>query len=161
MHLPAINKWAGTPGEEADNKLLHYAMEGIRLNGDGSIDRESTVKTTIKDGGRLVQIDSGDRIVANFANANREAEFFPNPNSVDIDRPIDRYMHYGLGPHACLGAEASRVALTAMLRTVGRLHNLRRAPGPQGQLKKIPRAGGLYVYMRPDHGNYSPLPTSK
>lgn len=161
MHLPAINQWARTPGEEAENKLMHYAMEGIRLNMNGSSSRESTVKTTINDCDGPVQIKPGDKIVANFTRANREAEFFPNPDSVDVNRPIDTYIHYGAGPHACLGAEASRVALTAMLRTVGRLDNLRRAPGPQGHLKKIPRAGGLYVYMRADHGSYSPLPTSK
>ena len=80
--------------------------------------------------------------------ANREEEFFPNPNEVDITRPLDVYIHYGLGPHACLGRDASRVALTAMLKTVGKLDNLRRAPGPQGQLKKIPRPGGFHVYMR-------------
>ena len=50
------------------------------------------------------------------------------------------------------------VALTAMLRTVGKLENLRRAPGPQGELKKIPRPGGFYVYMREDHGSYYVFP---
>lgn len=48
-----------------------------------------------------------------------------------------------------------------MLRVVGRLDNLRPAPGPQGQLKKIPREGGYYVYLREDWGSYSPFPTSK
>lgn len=65
--------------------------------------------------------------------ANREAEFFPNPNEVDITRNLDTYIDYGIGPHSCLGKEASGVALAAMLKTVGRLDNLRRAPGPQGQ----------------------------
>lgn len=48
-----------------------------------------------------------------------------------------------------------------MLKVVGRLDNLRRAPGPSGQLKKIPREGGFYIYMREDHGSYFPFPTSK
>ena len=93
--------------------------------------------------------------------ANREAKFFPNPNEVDISRDLETYIHYGLGPHACLGRDASMVALTAMLKVVGRLDNLRRAPGPQGQLKKISRPGGFYIYMRSDHGSYFPFPTSK
>lgn len=74
---------------------------------------------------------------------------------------MDSYIQYGLGPHTCLGKEASKVALTAMLRVVGRLENLRRAPGPQGQLKKVPRAGGFYVYMREDYTSYFPFPMSK
>ena len=48
-----------------------------------------------------------------------------------------------------------------MLKVVGRLDNLRRAPGAAGELKKIPRPGGFYVYMREDHGAYFPFPTSK
>lgn len=48
-----------------------------------------------------------------------------------------------------------------MLKTVGKLDNLRRAPGPQGELKKIARPGGFYVYMRRDWGGYWPFPTSE
>ena len=160
-HLPSINRWAKIEGAEADDKLLHYAMEGIRLNGTFGSYRRSTVSMTINDGGRPVKVKQGDRIFCNFVGANREAEHFPDPDTVKIDRPMDDYIHYGAGPHACLGQEASKVALTAMLRVVGRLDNLRRAPGPQGQLKKIQRPGGLYAYMRADHGSYSPFPTSE
>ena len=147
-HLPAINKWAKIEGPEADDKLLHYAMEGIRLNGTFGSYRLSTVDKTIDDGGRAVKVKAGDKIFASFVDANREARFFPDPNTVKLDRPIANYIHYGFGPHACLGAEASRTALMAMLRVVGRLDNLRRVPGAQGQLKKVPRPGGFHVYMR-------------
>ena len=136
-------------------------MEGIRLNGTFGSHRQSTVSTTIDDGGRPVKVKPGDKVFCSFVGANREAEIFPEPDSVRIDRPMDIYIHYGLGPHACLGGEASRTALTAMLRVVGRLENLRRARGPQGQLKKIPRPGGFYHYMRADHGSYFPFPTSE
>ena len=136
-------------------------MEGIRLNGPFGTYRQCTVSTTIDDGGRPVQVKPGDKVFCSFMGANREAEFFPEPDTVRLDRPMDTYIHHGLGPHACLGREASMTALTAMLRVVGRLDNLRRAPGPQGQLKKIPRAGGVHTYMRADHGSYFPLPTSE
>ena len=45
-----------------------------------------------------------------------------------------------------------------MLKVVGGLKNLRRAPGPQGQLKKIPRPGGFYIYMTENQGGYFPFP---
>lgn len=146
---------------DADDKLLHYAMEGIRLNGTFGSYRESKVSTTVDDGGRPVRVKPGDKVFVSFVDANREAKFFPDPNQVRIDRPMENYIHYGVGPHACLGGEASRVGLTAMLKVVGRLDNLRRAPGPSGQLKKIPRPGGFYIYMRADHGSYWPFPTSE
>ncbi|KAL9592549.1 MAG: hypothetical protein Q9179_006606, partial [Wetmoreana sp. 5 TL-2023] len=159
QHLPAINKWAKINTPEADDKILHYAMEGIRLNGTFGSYRESQVHDTIDDGGRQVRVEPGDRVFCSFVQANREPQFFPDPDTVRLDRPLDAYIHYGVGPHACLGRDASRVALTAMLKVVGRLDNLRRAPGPVGQLKKIPRPGGFYVYMRADHGDYFPFPT--
>ena len=49
-----------------------------------------------------------------------------------------------------------------MLKVVGRLDNLRRAPGPQGQLKKVRKedGGGGWRYMREDHGAWWPFPVS-
>ena len=161
QHLSDINKTAKTPGPEADNRLLHYAMEGIRLNGTFGSYRLATKDVTLNDNGRSVNVKAGDKVFCSFVDANREAEYFPEPNQVKLDRPLENYIHYGLGPHACLGGDASKTALTAMLRTVGKLDNLRRAPGPAGELKKIPRPGGFHVYMRSDHGRYWPFPTSK
>jgi linoleate 10R-lipoxygenase len=161
IHLREINRLAKMDTPEADDKILHYAMEGIRLNGTFGSYRECKVPTTVDDGGRPVRVHPGDKVFVSFVDANREDQFFPDPDQVRIDRPMENYIHYGVGPHACLGGDASRVALTAMLKTVGRLDNLRRAPGPSGQLKKIPRPGGFYIYMRADHGSYWPFPTSE
>ena len=133
-------------------------MEGIRLNGTFGSYRRSTVSTTVNDGGREVDIKPEDKVFVSFVSAARDETIFPSPNEVRIDRPLDSYIHYGIGAHTCLGKEASMVALTAMLRTVGKLKNLRRAPGPQGELKKIPRPGGFYVYMREDQGSYYVFP---
>lgn len=160
-HLPAINKYAKLNTAEADDKILHYAMEGIRLNGTSGSYREAKVNDTINDGGRQVRVKPGDKVFCSFVQANREAEAFPDPDTVRLDRPLDSYIHYGAGPHACLGRDASRVSLTAMLKTVGRLDNLRRGPGLQGELKKIPRPDGSCMYMRGDWGGYFPFPTSK
>lgn len=93
--------------------------------------------------------------------AGRDPVIFPNPEQVDVTRPLERYIHYGDGPHSCFGKDASMTALTAMWKVIGRLDNLRRAPGPQGELKKIPRPGGVFIYMREDQGSYFPFPTSE
>lgn len=47
-----------------------------------------------------------------------------------------------------------------MFRAVFRRRNLRRAPGPQGELKKVPRPGGFVVYMREDWDSLWPFPIS-
>lgn len=133
----------------------------------------------IDDGGRKVSVKPGDKIFVSFVSmlliprtppssltgsqvgAARNPDVFPSPDEVKTDRPLNSYIHYGEGPHACLGKDASRVSITAMMKVVGSLDNLRRAPGPQGQLKKIPRPGGFYIFMRADHGSYWPFPVSK
>lgn len=124
---------------EADDKILHYVMEGIRLNGTFGSYREAASSCSIDDGGRAVTVKPGDKVFVSFVGAAKDPVMFPEPDEVRIDRPMENYIHYGVGPHACLGTDASRVALTAMMKVVGRLDNLRRAPGPRGQLKKIPR----------------------
>jgi linoleate 8R-lipoxygenase/9,12-octadecadienoate 8-hydroperoxide 8R-isomerase len=85
---------------------------------------------------------------------------FPEPEKVKLDRDMDSYMHFGFGPHQCLGYGVCRLALATMLKVVGRLDNLRRAPGAQGQLKKLAGPGGISMYMAADHSSYSPFPTT-
>lgn len=136
-------------------------MEGIRLNGTFGSYREAATAMEIDDDDRHVSIKPGDKVFVSFVSANRDPNVFPSPNEVRLDRPLESYIHYGQGPHTCLGKDANMVGLTSMLRVVGKLKNLRRAPGPQGELKKIPRPGGFYIYMREDQGSYFVFPMSK
>ena len=151
-------------------------MEGIRmsfsmvfililiflgLNGTFGLYRKATTDVVIDDGGHSVPVKAGDNVFVSFVSAAKDPVVFPDPEKVSLTRPMDAYIHYGEGPHKCLGMEVSRVAITAMLKTVGRLDNLRRAPGPRGELKKIPRPGGFYIYMKEDESGYFPFPTSE
>lgn len=85
---------------------------------------------------------------------------YPSPKTVNPRRDRSTYIFYGLGPHACLGRDASEVALTELFRAVFRRRNVRRVPGPQGCLKKVGRPGGFFVYMGEDWGGFSPFPAS-
>lgn len=87
------------------------------------------------------------------------AEMFPEPNKVKIDRPVEKYIHFGWGNHVCFGAPWATIGLTSMLRCVARLPNLRRSPGPEGQLKFV-RIGLFRVYMTQEWSNFSYWPTS-
>lgn len=85
---------------------------------------------------------------------------FPNPTKVDLTRSLGSYIHFGYGPHTCLGAEMCNLALTSMLKVFCQLEALRRTPGPQGQLKTAPGPAGLTLYMPEDQSRYSPFPVS-
>ncbi|KAK2808634.1 hypothetical protein FQN50_004498 [Emmonsiellopsis sp. PD_5] len=157
-HLPEINRLAKDDSEEAYTKLLHYCMEGIRLNGTYVSYREATSNIQINDDGREVSIQPGDKVFMNFVSAARDQNIFPSPDEVRLDRPLDSYIHHAEGVHTCLGKDVHITALASMLRVVGRLDNLRRAPGAQGQLKKVPRPNGHFSYMREDQGGYTLFP---
>ena len=159
-HLPEINRLAKLNTREADDVLLHYVMEGIRINGTFGAYRKCHEQISISDGGKTTTFKPGDNVFVSFVQIAKDPSIYPDPDIVRLDRPIDSYIVYGVGPHQCLGGEASRVALTAMLKVVGRLDNLRAAPGPQGQMKKIPREGGFYIYMDALQSQYFPFPTS-
>ena len=79
---------------------------------------------------------------------------------VDLKRPMDSYVQYGWGPHQCLGYDASKLALSTMLKTVAKLENLRRAPGPQGCIKTIKVHGNYSLYLRPDGSSFFPFPAT-
>jgi linoleate 10R-lipoxygenase len=128
------------------------------MNGTFGSYRKAMKSMTIDDDGRSVPVNEGDNIFVSFVSAAHDPLVYPEPETVSLNRPMESYIHYGAGPHRCLGEDVSKVA---MLKTVGRLDNLRRAPGPRGELKKIPRPGGFYIYMREDYGGYFPFPTSK
>lgn len=92
--------------------------------------------------------------------ASMDPRSFPEPEKVKLDRDMSLYAHFGFGPHQCLGMGICKLALTTMLRVVGRLDNLRRAPGSQGQLKKIAGPGGISMYMTADQSSYWPFPST-
>ncbi|OLN90159.1 Linoleate 10R-lipoxygenase [Colletotrichum chlorophyti] len=161
-HIPQIHKIAlAPPSKESDALLLGYAMEGIRLAGTfGSYREAAQDDVIVEDDGREVPVRRGDRVFVSFVSAAKDPQHFPSPEEVDPRRPLESYIHYGLGPHACLGRDASQVALTEMFRALFRKKNLRRVPGPQGLLKKVPRPGGFFVYMKEDWGQLWPFPVT-
>ncbi len=92
--------------------------------------------------------------------ASHDKNAFLEPEQVRLDRRLESYIHFGWGPHICLGYGISKVALTTMLKTVGKLENLRRAPGPQGQIKQVVGPWGITKYMTADETSWFPFPTT-
>ncbi|CAI4215599.1 unnamed protein product [Parascedosporium putredinis] len=117
--------------EDTDAVLLGYAMEGIRLAGNAGLDREATVHDVIVEAdGREVPISPGDRVFTSS------------------------------GPDECLTLEATRVGITELFRALFRRRNVRRVPGPQGQLKKVARPDGTSAYLTEDWATFTPFPAS-
>lgn len=159
-HLKEISRLAKLDNGEADELILRYFMEGTRIRGTVGVLRNVATTATIQDGDKNVNVIPGEQLFIDCIAASHDPTAFPEPKKVKLDRPMDSYIHYGQGPHQCLGYDMSKLALRTMLKTVGKLENLRRAPGPQGQIKKVAGPGGVTLYMTSDSSRYFPFPTT-
>lgn len=185
-HMRDIQKLAKEDTSEADDKLMKYLMEGVRLNGETAVSRQVEKDVTITDKNGIpgypqeLHFKPGDKVMVNFKAAGRDPAAFPNPNKLDLNRPLDSYINLGHGVHQCLGLPMTRVALTTMLKVVARLDNLRPAtvsegsnPFAESKVKKVvkefvpgdsavvPEDWHFHMYMTEDWDQYFPFPTSK
>ncbi|GGM69503.1 cytochrome P450 [Lentzea pudingi] len=63
-------------------------------------------------------IPAGSRVIALLGSANRDPARFPRPDVVDVHRPADRHLGFGIGIHYCLGATLARAELEIGLRAL-------------------------------------------
>lgn len=165
-HWPAIQALAHDDSDAAFEKLMHYTMEGGRLNGETAVLRAVATPTSIRTStGTTTDLKPGDSVFVNLRAVSHDPTIFPNPDEVDITRPLDAYVHLGHGPHQCLGLPMARITLTTMLREVARLKNLRPAPGPQGKIHKVVKKVGTqedkyayHAYLTENQDLYFPFP---
>ncbi|MEV7425277.1 cytochrome P450 [Streptomyces sp. NPDC091212] len=65
------------------------------------------------------EVRRGSRVVALLGSANRDPARFPRPDDLDVRRPADRHLGFGMGIHYCLGATLARaeaeIGLKALL----------------------------------------------
>ncbi|KAJ5916387.1 hypothetical protein N7504_000402 [Penicillium tannophilum] len=158
QHWAEISRLSKEESAASDEQIYRYCLEAIRINGTFGAYREAQNAVTVEENGKSIDIQPGNKIFASFVEANHDSSVFPEPNEVKLDRPIDSYITSIQGASTGFGQEITKIALVTMVRVVGRLENLRRASGAQGQLKKIQQEGGYYVYLRQDGTSYFPFP---
>ncbi|KAF3048232.1 hypothetical protein E8E12_011394 [Didymella heteroderae] len=163
-HWADIQKLAQDDSDAAFQKLQRYFLEGSRLAGETAVVRAAAKDTTVTDSGRTLNIKAGEKVFVNLRAASHDPTIFPNPDEVDLDRPMDSYIHLGYGPHQCLGLPMAKVTLTCMLKEVAKLKNLRPAAGEQGKLHKVEKKmypGEKYpyhAYLTENWDMYFPFP---
>lgn len=119
-------------------------------SGASSVDNDKLLLGYIMEGIRLSRRSStsGDRL--------ESAESL----NVTPTRAPEEHGDYGLGSSPYLPREVHTAALTELFRAVFSRTNIRRAPGPQGELKKVAQEDGSWAYMTEDWSSITPLPTS-
>jgi cytochrome P450 len=79
---------------------------------------------------RGVPLKEGDSVTVLLGAADRDPAEFPDPDVVDFDRPQNRHLAFGGGPHRCLGSHLARMELRVGLEEFHRrIPEYRIAPG--------------------------------
>ncbi|KAI0172456.1 linoleate diol synthase precursor [Hypoxylon sp. FL1284] len=165
-HLPELYRLAHEDTAEADDKLMHYMLEGIRLRGTVVVARvvaPNSSEQTIADdvpclydpsdrsgpspapnpdaaraaSSRTYALGPGRRAIVDLVTASHDARAFPDPEALRLDRDTESYLPWGTGPHKCLGEGITRAALAQAFKVLVRLPGLARAPGPRGHVKSL------------------------
>lgn len=66
-----------------------------------------------------IKVPEGGRVSLGWASANRDAEAFPAPDEVRLDRKPNPHIAFGAGNHFCLGAAHARLIIRELLKQVG------------------------------------------
>ena len=110
---------------EGDHGLLSNAVEeSLRLEPAAAvIDRYATADVRLAG----ASIRRGELVTISIAGANRDPEFFPDPDRFDVRREnAGNQIAFAAGPHVCLGMHLARLeAQTAIGRLLDRLPRLR------------------------------------
>jgi cytochrome P450 len=105
-----------------DPSLLPAAVEEL-LRYDSPVQFTSRVlKADMGLGGKALR--AGQQVLLLLGAANRDPEQFPGPDRLDVGRPDNKHVAFGLGSHFCLGAPLARLEGRLVFEAL-----LRRAPG--------------------------------
>ena len=110
-----------------DPGLWDSAIEEL-LRYDGPVETSTSrwAGEDIEFKGHLLR--KGDLVRVVLASANRDTAVFTNPDQLDITRPDNKHLAFGLGIHYCLGAPLARLEGKIALGTLfGRFPSLRLA----------------------------------
>lgn len=91
-------------------------------------------------GGR--QVDQGERLTILWGSANRDADVFPEPDQVRLDRDPKRNLLYGAGVHVCPGARLARMELVYFIQALmGATREIRLVDGDPAVRARYPAGG--------------------
>src|SRR4029453_19197734 len=62
-----------------------------------------------------VRIKAGEGVMAALNSANRDPRAYNAPDELRLDRPDNKHLSFGFGPHFCLGAQLARIELQESL----------------------------------------------
>ena len=93
--------------------LPGFVEETLRFSPSVVHFRRTTTRETELHG---VSIPAGAKVVIFYPSANRDEDFFDDPDRFDITRNPNPHLAFGIGEHYCLGANLARMQLRSIFR---------------------------------------------
>jgi cholest-4-en-3-one 26-monooxygenase len=117
----------------ADPKLIPSAIEESLRHSPPLIHFRRTASQDTELRGQKIR--EGDRITLWYPSANRDEDYFREPDTFDVGRSPNDHLAFGVGEHFCLGASLARLELVILFEEL-----LRRLPdialdGPPRRLR--------------------------
>ncbi len=94
--------------ERTVEEALRWVTPIVNMN------RTTTQDVTVRD----VLIPEGSQVLMHYLSANRDEDFFVNPDEFDASRHPNPHIAFGWGPHLCLGANLARLELRSVYREI-------------------------------------------
>ena len=111
-----------------DRSLVPAAVEeGLRLFAPAWM-LGRTAMRDVELRGRMIK--AGEYVLLSFGLANKDPDVFENPLDFDLDRPAQKHIAFGAGPHRCIGSHLARLEIQVMLEEwFASIPEFRRHPG--------------------------------
>ncbi len=104
-------------GKTAIEELLRFVCPA-----EMATERYTTEELTIAG----TTIPRGELVMAVIASANRDTQYFENPDALDIARTNNKHLAFGQGIHYCLGAPLARlegqIAISTLIQRMPNIH---------------------------------------
>jgi cytochrome P450 len=124
-----------------DPSLIPSAVEEL-LRYDSPVQFTTRVlKADMELGGKVLR--AGQMVLLLLGAANRDPEQFPDPDRLDVGRPDNKHLAFGLGSHFCLGAPLARLEGRLVFEALLRRTPDMRLDGPPPQYRQNFNLRGL------------------
>ena len=140
----------------ADRSLLpNLVEEFLRLGAPATLVRTAARDVELR--GQVIR--RGSKVLVPFPIANRDPSQFEDPDTLHIDREINRHVTFGIGPHRCLGSHVARLSIrVAFEALLDRLDDIQLTPGrpPRFQTVQLRSVRSLPIQFRVRPGQLTP-----
>lgn len=135
-----------------DASYEYYIWEALRFYPHNPvIYRRATRDTTVaRSSFRQVNVKKGQMVFAATVSAMFDRYAVEAPQEFRINRPFETYIIWGYGMHICFGAAINKAVIPAILKPLLAQKNLRRAPGPAGQIDTGPTPHPQHFHLEFD-----------